>query len=122
MTRFRAWRARRRHDRHLRWLRTRKVILPPPHHTTARNGPQAVCGGVAAVLFAVLAAPPAHAEAFATISEPSTLSLMGLGALAFALHGVGRYNAHRCRDPRMSRRHPGRQCNCLACVDAYPDH
>jgi hypothetical protein len=94
MTRFRAWRARRRHDRHY---------------------------GVAAALFTALAAPVAHAQGIVRLDDPAIPGLMALGALAFALRGAGRYSAHRFRDPRMSRRHPGHRCNCLACVDAFPD-
>jgi|HubBroStandDraft_4_1064222.scaffolds.fasta_scaffold2138548_1 hypothetical protein len=74
----------------------------------------------AVVLLGVLAAPAAHAQGIVSLDEPGLPGLMALGALAFALRGVGRYNAHRFRDPRMDRRHPGVRCNCKACVDAYP--
>jgi hypothetical protein len=122
MTRFRAWRARRRHDRHLRWLRRAKVLLPSPEPQCRRPGPEAVCCAVGAVLLLGVTSA-AHAEAFASLNEPSTFSLMGVGLLVAAGSGlIARWPAGRYRDPRMSRRHPGRQCNCLACVDAYPDH
>ncbi len=120
MTRFRTWRARRRHFRHLRWLRRSRVLLPSPEPQCRRPGPEAVCCAVGAVLLLGVTSA-AHAEAFATISEPSTFSLMGVGLLVAAGSGlVARFNAHHFRDSRMSRRHPGRQCNCRACVDAFP--
>ena len=41
--RFQRWRAIRRHERHIRWLRKMKVVIHrPPHHTTRRNGPESV--------------------------------------------------------------------------------
>jgi hypothetical protein len=40
---FRQWRARRRHERHIRWLRKMRIVLPRmPHHTTQRNRPGCV--------------------------------------------------------------------------------
>ena len=81
MTRWSAWRARRRHFRHLRWLRRSRVLLPSPEPQCRRPGPEAVCCAVGAVLLLGVTSA-AQAEAFATITEPSTLSLMGLGALA----------------------------------------
>ncbi len=118
--RFRSWRARRRHFRHQRWLRRRKVLLPAPRPEACRPGPEAVCGILGAVLLAALAAPSAHAAGLVSLEEPSSLALMSLGVLGLALRVVSRHSAHRFRDDRMSRRHPGQLCNCKACVEAFP--
>lgn len=42
LSKFYAWRKRRRLEAHIRWLRNARVTLTKPHHTCARNGTEAV--------------------------------------------------------------------------------
>lgn len=116
LQRFAVWRVRRANFRHLRWLRRNHCLLPAPDLShTRRPGPEAVCCAVGALLLA----GTAHAQgAVNSLDEPSTL---GLALIGGGLWLVSRWPAYRFRDPRMSRRHPGQLCNCLACVEAFPD-
>ena len=42
LTKFFAWRTRRRHQAHKRWLRRNRVVLPKPDPRCQRNGPECV--------------------------------------------------------------------------------
>lgn len=97
LSRYRAHRARARHLAYLRWLRRNKCIMPKPHHSTRRPGPECVC----AVLAALVLAHPAHAEVVAIVSEPGGMTwLLGLGVLAIVVRG-SRFSRRRFKDPRM---------------------